>query len=125
MRGYSKKGLEKRKAERACLPEFFKKHIGIARGKHCEECGTKLIGDVSEVAHILDKSRFKSIMCLDKNVAYLCSWKSSNNCHSLFDGSVEQLKQMTIFKEKRKVVIELLGEVTEEYNYKTTDKWEV
>ncbi len=28
---YSKKGLEKRKAERECLPEFFQKHIEIAK----------------------------------------------------------------------------------------------
>lgn len=123
MKRYSKKGLEKRKQERACLPEFFQRHIEIAKTKRCEECGTKLLGDVSEVAHILDKSRFKSIMCLDENVSYLCSWKSKNNCHSLFDGSSEQLQNMKIFAEKRLKIEKLLETVTEEYNYKTTDKW--
>lgn len=123
MKRYSKTGLEKRKEERACLPEFFQKHIEIAKTKCCEECGEKLLGDVSEVAHILDKSRFKSIMCEDENVSYLCSWKSTNNCHSLFDGSTEQLQSMSIFGEKRLKVEELLKTITEDYNYKTTDKW--
>lgn len=123
MKKYSKKRLEKRKEERVCLPEFFKRHIEIAKTKYCENCGEKLIGDVSEVAHILDKSRFKSVMCDDTNVAYLCSWKSTNNCHSLFDGSAEQLQSMKIFAEKSLEVERLLETVTEKYNYKTTDRW--
>ena len=32
IRKYSKKGLEKRKLERECLPEFFQKHIEIEIG---------------------------------------------------------------------------------------------
>ena len=36
MKNYSEKGLKKRKEERACLPEFFKKHIEIAKNKFCE-----------------------------------------------------------------------------------------
>jgi beta-lactamase regulating signal transducer with metallopeptidase domain len=42
MRKYSQKGLERRKEERQCLPEFYKKHIEIAKTKHCENCGQKL-----------------------------------------------------------------------------------
>ena len=71
MKKYSKKGLEKRKAERECLPEFFKKHIEIAKTKCCANCGEKLKGEVSEIAHRLPKSFFKSIMCDDENVVYL------------------------------------------------------
>ena len=57
---YSKKGLEKRKAERECLPLFFQKHIEIAKTKCCANCGEKLKGDVSEIAHRLPKSFFTS-----------------------------------------------------------------
>ena len=62
IRRYSKKGLEKRKEERACLPEFFQKHITIIKENNlsCVNCGEKLKGDVSEVAHRLPKSTFKS-----------------------------------------------------------------
>ena len=125
IRRYSKKGLEKRKAERDCLPEFFQKHIEIAKTKCCAECGDKLIGDVSEVAHRLAKSTFKSIMCDDDNVNYLCAWKSRNNCHSLYDGSNEQLQSLSILSAEKEIVKELLEKVTEEINYKIYDKWQV
>ena len=71
IRKYSKKGLEKRKAERECLPEFFKRHIEIAKTRSCKNCGEKLKGEVSEIAHRLPKSYFKSIQCNDENVVYL------------------------------------------------------
>lgn len=125
MKKYSKKGLEKRKEERACLPEFFKKHIEIAKTKCCAECGDKLLGDVSEVAHRLPKSTFKSVMCDDDNVNYLCSWKSRNNCHSLYDGSNEQLQSLSIFSAEKEIIKELLEKVTEKYNYKLTDRWKI
>ena len=64
MKKYSKKGLERRKAERECLPEFFQKHIEIAKTKYCEECGAKLKGNISEIAHRLPKSFFKSTAIL-------------------------------------------------------------
>lgn len=122
---YSKKGLEKRKAERECLPEFFKKHIEIARGKCCEECGERLRGDVSEIAHRLPKSTFKSIQCLDNNVVYLCSYKSSNNCHSKYDGTNEQLQSLNIFLAEKEIIKELLEKVTETVNYKLYDRWQL
>jgi len=120
---YSKKGLEKRKSERECLSEFFKKHIEIAKNKCCTNCGEKLKGDVSEVAHRLPKNLFKSVMCDDNNVTYLCSWKSSNNCHGLYDGSNEQLQSLNIFSVEKEIIKELLEKVTEKFNYKTTDRW--
>src|SRR6187402_1530166 len=101
LKKYSKKGLEKRKEERACLPEFFQRHIEIARTKSCENCGDVLIGDVSEIAHKLPKSKFKSIQCDNDNVTFLCSYKSNNNCHSKYDGSNEQLQCLSIFSEER------------------------
>ena len=123
IRKYSKKGLEKRKEERACLPEFFQRHIEIAKTKCCANCGEKLKGDVSEVAHRLPKSFFKSIMCDDENVVYLGGRFSSCGCHSLYDGTNEQLQSLSIFSAEQKIVKELLEKVTEKFNYKTTDKW--
>lgn len=128
MRKYSKKGFEKRKQEREGYKEFYEYHVQKIKNEKicCEECGCNLIGDVSEVAHILQKSFFKSIACNSKNILYLCSWKSGcNNCHSIFDGSGGQLQKMTIYDKARETVKELLEIVDEKYNYKTTDIWRV
>lgn len=127
MKKYSKKGLEKRKSERECLPEFFKKHIDIIKKEKrcCKNCGCILIGDVSEVCHRLPKSLFKSIQCEDDNITYLCSWKSKNNCHSLYDGSNEQLQSLSFFAAEKIKIEKLLEKVTEKYNYKILDRWQL
>lgn len=122
---YSKKGLEKRKEERACLPEFFQRHIEIAKTKCCANCGEKLRGDVSEIAHRLPKSFFKSIQCDDDNVVYLGGRFSSCGCHSLYDGTNEQLQFLSIFLAEKKIIEELLEKVTEEINYKIYDRWQL
>jgi hypothetical protein len=124
---YSKKGLEKRKAERQCLPEFFMKHVDIIKKekKCCENCGERLIGDVSEVAHRLPKSTFKSIQCDDDNVVYLGGRFSSCGCHSKYDGTNEQLQSLSFFAEEKLKVEELLEKVTEKYNYKILDRWKI
>lgn len=106
--------------------EFFEKHVTIIRTNklHCEECGDRLKGDYSEVAHILEKSFFKSIETNDDNVLYLCSWKSPNNCHAKFDTlKLEERASMKVFKKAQQRVKELLEIVTEKYNYKILDKW--
>src|SRR6187402_924931 len=104
---YSKKGLEKRKEERACLLEFFQRHIEIAKSKCCANCGERLRGDVSEIAHRLPKSTFKSIMCDDDNVVYLGGRFSSCGCHSLYDGTNEQLQSLSIFLAEKEIIKEL------------------
>jgi hypothetical protein len=122
MKKYSKKGLEKRKAERECLPEFFKKHIEIAKTKCCEECGAKLKGNVTEIAHVLPKQYFKSVMCSDLNVLYLCGLYSSNECHSKFDNSAqEKVKEMKIYTKVQEIFKQLEEEITEKINYKHYD----
>lgn len=127
LRKYTKKGLEKRKADREGYSEFFMKHVDLIQDNQikCQECGQRLLGDVSEVCHILPKNIFKSIATLDENIVYLCSYKSANNCHSKFDdGAIEQVKQMEIYpyvKEKFSVLKDL---VTERINYKIYDRYE-
>ena len=127
MKKYSKKGLEKRKEERKNFPEFFQRHIQNIKGGNlcCEECNDRLKGDVSEIAHVLPKSFFKSISTNDKNVLYLCGQWSSNQCHSKFDNSAtEVVKQMRIYPKVQQIFQELKEEITETINYKTTDKYE-
>jgi hypothetical protein len=122
---YSKNGLEKRKEERACLPEFFQRHIEIAKGKYCEECGAKLKGNVSEIAHVLPKQYFKSIMCSDINVLYLCGMHSEKQCHSNFDNwSNERVKEMKIYPKVQEIFAQIKEEITEKINYKVYDKYE-
>jgi hypothetical protein len=123
LRRYSKNGLEKRRSERACLPEFFKKHIEIAKTKCCANCGEKLRGDVSEIAHRLPKSTFKSIQCLDDNIVYLGGRFSICGCHSLYDGTNQQLQNLSIFSAEREIVKELLDTITEKVSYKLYDRW--
>ena len=125
LRKYSKKGLEKRKAERECLSEFFIRHVNKIKTEklHCANCEEKLKGDVSEVAHRLPKSTFKSIQCDDDNVVYLGGRFSSCGCHSLYDGTNEQLQSLNIFSAEKEIVEELLEKVTEKYNWKLLDRW--
>lgn len=109
------------------LQEFFQRHVEHIKKERlcCEECGQRLIGDFSEVAHILPKGYFKSICTEDLNVLYLCSYRSDNNCHSKFDNSSnDTVKKMSIYpkvKERFQVLLEML---TEKINYKTLDKYD-
>ena len=127
MKRYSKKGLEKRKAERACLSEFFIRHVNKIKTEklHCANCEEKLKGDVSEVAHRLPKSTFKSIQCDDDNVVYLGGRFSSCGCHALYDGTNEQLQSLNIFSAEKEIVKELLEKVTEKYNWKILERWDI
>jgi hypothetical protein len=125
IRKYSKKGLEKRKTERDCLPEFFKKHIEIAKTKYCENCGEQLKGNATEIAHILPKQYFKSVICSDLNVLYLCGIYSINNCHYNFDNyPQEKVKEMKIYLKVQEIFKQLEEEITEKINYKHRDLYE-
>ena len=98
MRRYSKKGLEKRKKDRENYQKFFIKHVNkiVEEGLCCEECGDKLQGNVSEVAHILPKGYFKSVATNNDNVLYLCGMYSENQCHRKFDDSKVELSLIHI-----------------------------
>jgi len=126
MKRYSQKGREKRIEERKDFPEFFQKHIQIIKDGRlcCEECGERLKGDVSEIAHVLPKSKFKSISTNDLNVIYLCGMYSNNNCHSCFDNwPQEKIKEMNIFPKVCELFKKLEQQITENINYKVYDKY--
>lgn len=127
MKKYSKKGLEKRQEERKDFPKFFQRHINKIKTEKlcCEECGCRLLGDVSEVAHCLPKGYFKSVSTNDYNILYLCGYKSPNNCHSKFDdGSNENIKKLLVFSKISRIFAELKEIVTEKINYKVYDRYE-
>ena len=79
--------------QRKDYPEFFKKHIEIARGRRCLECGKALSGNSTEIAHIIMKSRNPELAILDENILYLCG----DMCHHKFDSSMEKRKEMKCF----------------------------
>lgn len=88
-----------RKEERKDYPEFFQKHIQIIQENQlcCENCGDKLFGDSSNVAHIVSKSSNKEVATLDDNILYLCGLYSRNNCHSIFDSNFGNREKMKVF----------------------------
>lgn len=123
IRRTTKEALDKRKKERENFPEFYKKHIDFIKNSNmiCQECGVKLIGDVSEVAHILPKTYYKSISTEDDNIVYLCSWKSSSNCHGKFDNGEEE--SMKVFKFATEKIKNIITKITEKITIKTANKW--
>jgi hypothetical protein len=122
MKKVTDKSREKRKNERKDFPDFYRKHIEIIKKNKlcCNECGVNLLGDVSEVAHILNKSTYKSVSTEDINVLYLCGWKQ-NNCHDRFDsGKQSEMKIFQLVKERFSLIKDL---VKEKINYKIWDKY--
>lgn len=125
---YSKKGLEKRKQERSGYAEFFEKHVNIIKETKacCAECGTKLQGNASEVAHILPKGYYKSVATEDLNVIYLCGIYSANQCHTNFDNfPIEKVKEMFVFNKIIRIFAELKDIVKEKILYKTYEKYDI
>lgn len=125
MKRYSKKGLELRKKQRKGFKDFYIKHIDIIKkGVVCKECGAKLKGHVSEVAHILPKSTFKSIATNDLNIIYLCGMYSESQCHTNFDTfSNEKFKKMLVYPFINDIFVKLEPEIQEKINYKIYDRY--
>lgn len=125
MKRQTEKARKIRQEERKHFPEFYKKHINkIVNEKICcQECGVRLIGSVSEVAHILNKSYFKSISTEDTNIIYLCG-QHQNNCHSKFDNSSNSdMRAMNIFPSVNISFNNLKDLLTEKINYKIEDRY--
>lgn len=116
LRGTTAKSREKRKQLRSCLSEFFKKHITLVNQQRlcCENCGNKLSGHVSEIAHILPKSYYKNIMCDDSNVLYLCGMYSDSQCHYAYDNVSNRLfQELSVFEKAKQKVIKLIESGTQ------------
>lgn len=118
--------MNKRQEERKDYPEFFIKHINVIKNERrcCDECGERLTGHVSEVAHILPKQKFKSIATEDKNVIYLCGAFSTNQCHTNFDNRPNEfVKNMNIFNIVHERYKKLKEIITEKINYKVEERY--
>lgn len=126
LKKYNKKSRDNRKKEREGFPEFYQKHIRYIKENNisCMNCGESLVGDVSEVAHVLPKSKFKSIATEDINILYLCGWKGSN-CHAKFDSSSNRIfKEMPVFSTVSDKLDLLLEKAEEKINWKLLERYE-
>lgn len=99
---FTEKSVTKRKNERTGLVSFFAKAILELRDKpYCQNCGCKInvyIHPVNNVAHILKKSYYKSVMDNDLNRVFLCADKDNeNNCHEKFDNRIYDRPTMNVF----------------------------
>lgn len=124
---YSKKGWEKRKKDREGYKEFFEKCVEKIKTEKlcCSECGAKLQGHVSEVAHVLPKSYFKSVATNDLNWLPMCGqWGIETQCHYKFDNlPIEKYKKLIVYSEVIRIFAELEPLIEEKINYKTYDKY--
>lgn len=96
------KNKKKRKEERSGLPEFFEKAIeDLCERPICENCGSRINAGffpASNIAHILSKRRYKSVMDHPDNYVLLCSGKDdANGCHEKFDNDIEGRVNMPVF----------------------------
>lgn len=126
MNKYSDESKEVRKVSRSCLEEFYVKHMKIisATKRTCLNCGVNLLGHVSEVAHILPKSSYKSVQCNDYNAVYLCGFLQ-NNCHADFDNySADKVAEMKCFPYIVSRYKILKPEVVEDIHFKILEKYE-
>lgn len=111
----------KRKEAREGFAEFFMKHVTIIQeqGKTCANCGDRLRGHVSEVAHVLAKTATASpeVATNDDNVIYMCGMFSKNQCHAEFDKALSTRVLMPVFtlaKERYEKLKPFLLRVTKE-----------
>ena len=115
----TEKTVLKRKEERKGLPEFFETAIGELRERPvCENCGAKIkfwIHPVNNIAHILSKRRYKSVMTEPLNYIFLCSAKDeANDCHEKFDNRINSRPDMPVFS--------LAKEKFEKFSHKCLEK---
>lgn len=94
---------EKRKLERKGLPDFFETKISeLKRKPFCENCGVKIkwwLFPVNNVAHILPKSKYKSVNSNLNNYLFLCDSKDNDegsSCHREFDSGLK-FTEMKVF----------------------------
>ena len=92
----TQKALDKRKQERECLNKFFNEHL--PKIEVCENCGRHIHSPGHKnVAHILPKETFKSVMCEPHNAMYLCTKFDGGDCHEQYDHSWGKAMIMNIW----------------------------
>jgi len=100
------KNLAKRKTEREGLPEFFAEAISLLKiNPRCQNCGVKIktwLHPVNNIAHLLRKSYYKSVMTNKANYVFLCDSKDNpdtgRSCHHDFDNKISERPLMPVFE---------------------------
>lgn len=97
----TKKTADRRRGERDGLPEFFTDAVEIAKkDPYCDNCGRKLNLDYNphwNIAHILPKQKYKSVMTHQLNWIKLCTSKEDGDCHHKFDNNISGIPDMVCF----------------------------
>lgn len=102
---FTQKNVERRKEARKGLPEFFETAISLLKlNPYCQNCGCKInvhLHAQNNIAHVLSKSKYKSVMANAFNYVFLCDSKDNNvdhsSCHSDFDNRVTERPLMPVF----------------------------
>lgn len=120
LKPFTQKSREKRKSERAGLPEFFETAIEeLKKNPRCANCGCAIntsYEPVRNVAHILPKSKYKSVMAHPLNWIPLCSSKDQDtgiDCHFRFDNRIMDIPSMPCYPLAKERFEIFRGEVTE------------
>jgi hypothetical protein len=115
----TEKTKAKRKLERSGLPEFFHAQIQELKVRPvCDNCKKPIkhfLHPVNNIAHILSKRKYKSVMLDKNNVLFLCADKdeTGNNCHYRFDNHIVQRSEMPVFGLALKKVSAMLSQIKE------------
>lgn len=117
LRPFTQKSRDKRKEERARLPEFFENAIKTAdRSPYCDNCGRVLNLNYNphwNIAHILPKQRYKSVMTHPFNWISLCTTKEDGDCHYKFDNNINDIPKMPCFEKAKRRFKTFRSEVLE------------
>ena len=120
LKPFTQKNINKRKTERADLPIFFKAAIDeLKESPICQNCGAMINASyvpIRNIAHILPKSIYKSVMTHPDNKIFLCSSKdhdSGIDCHYRFDNSIMDIPNMPCFKYAKKKFERFKDEIVE------------
>lgn len=120
LKPFTTKTREKRKAERARLPMFFGNAIiDLEEKPVCQNCGCSInyrYEPVRNIAHILPKDKYKSVMAHPLNFILLCSSKDQDtgiDCHYRFDNNIMDIPKMPCYKDAKKKFELFKGEVIE------------
>jgi 5-methylcytosine-specific restriction endonuclease McrA len=120
LKPFNPKSREKRKSERAGLPEFFQNAIEELKKKpKCVNCGRRINVNYRpemNIAHILPKSKYKSVNDHPFNKIFLCAYKDNpdgSSCHIDFDTRILDIPKMPCFTEAKKNFEKFKDEVAE------------
>jgi transcription elongation factor Elf1 len=101
---FSSSKIASKKSERSGLPKFFEDAITeLRKNPICSNCGKSINSNYMphwNIAHILPKQKYKSVMDHPLNWIPLCSSKDTNgigDCHSYFDSNINDIPNMNCF----------------------------